>query len=99
MSTFKFTVPPLSSPPKPNISLHSPAASKSSSQTQLLSSISSLASTVSHPQPPTLVSDTKEQPYQAHDPRKDSKKTDFKKVKPTTMSWTQTLIFLTRTTS
>ncbi|GFU10863.1 hypothetical protein TNCV_3278771 [Trichonephila clavipes] len=49
-------LPPLSSPPKPNISLYSPAASKlSSSQTQLLPSISSIAPTVSHPQPPTLV--------------------------------------------
>ncbi|GFU00024.1 putative RNA-directed DNA polymerase from transposon X-element [Trichonephila clavipes] len=40
--------------------------------------------TVSHPQLPTLVSDTKEQPSQAHGPRKDSKKTDLKKIKPNT---------------
>ncbi|GFW69751.1 DDE_3 domain-containing protein [Trichonephila clavipes] len=78
-------LPPLSSPTKPNISMFSPAASKlSSSKTQLLPSIFSIGPTVSHPQLPTLVSDTKEQPSQAHGPRKDSKKTDLKKIKPTT---------------
>ncbi|GFY11801.1 uncharacterized protein TNCV_1529931 [Trichonephila clavipes] len=78
-------LPPLPSPTKPNISLFSPAASKSSSsQTQLLPSISSIGTTVSHPQLPTLVSDTKEHPSQAHGPRKDSKKTNLKKIKPTT---------------
>ncbi|GFW36010.1 uncharacterized protein TNCV_4928741 [Trichonephila clavipes] len=66
-------LPPLSSPPKPNISLFSPAVTTSSlTQAQLL------PSTVSDPQPPIPVSDakekTKEQPSQAHDPRKDSKK-------------------------
>ncbi|GFU31117.1 hypothetical protein TNCV_2193141 [Trichonephila clavipes] len=76
---------PLSSPTKPNISLFSPAASKSSSsQTQLLPPISSIGPKVSHPQLPTLVSDTKEQPSQARGSRKDSKKTDLKKIKPTT---------------
>ncbi|GFU73451.1 uncharacterized protein TNCV_3675981 [Trichonephila clavipes] len=82
-------LPPLSSPTKPNISLYFPAVTKSSSsQAQLLPSISSITPIVSHPQAPTLLSDTKEnikeQPSQAHCPRKVSKKTDLKKVKPTT---------------
>ncbi|GFT52039.1 hypothetical protein TNCV_4999271 [Trichonephila clavipes] len=85
MKTTKIKCPPLnllpqlSSPPKPNISLYSPDASKA----QLLPSISSIAPTVSHPQPPTLVSDTKEQPSQAYGLRKNSKKTHLKKIKPT----------------
>ncbi|GFW06247.1 uncharacterized protein TNCV_37221 [Trichonephila clavipes] len=86
---------PLSSPPKPNISLYSPAVTKSSSsQAQLLPSISSMASTISDPQPPTPMSlslsdakeKTKEQPSQAHGHRKDSKKIDLQNIKPTTNS-------------
>ncbi|GFY42731.1 hypothetical protein TNIN_6931 [Trichonephila inaurata madagascariensis] len=47
-----------------------------------------LPSTVSVPRPPTPISDakkkTKEQPSQAHGPRKDGKKTDLKNIKPST---------------
>ncbi|GFV84996.1 uncharacterized protein TNCV_838701 [Trichonephila clavipes] len=77
-------LPPLSSPTKQNILHYSPAVTKaSSSHPQLLPTISSITSTVS----PAILSDAKEnfkeQPSQAHCPRKISKKTDLKKVKPT----------------
>ncbi|GFT78955.1 putative RNA-directed DNA polymerase from transposon X-element [Trichonephila clavipes] len=78
-------LPLLLSSTKPNNSLSSPTVTKSSSsQVQLLPSSSSITPTVS----PTVLSDAKEnikqQPSQAHCHRKYSKKTDFKKVKPTT---------------
>ncbi|GFW49936.1 putative RNA-directed DNA polymerase from transposon X-element [Trichonephila clavipes] len=81
-------LPSLSSPPQPNASQCSPAVTTSSStQAQLLPSISSIASILPDPQPPTPVSDakekTKEQPSQAHGPRKDGKKTDLKHCSPT----------------
>ncbi|GFW20559.1 uncharacterized protein TNCV_1047841 [Trichonephila clavipes] len=72
-------LPPLSSSTKQNISLSSPAVTKSSSsQVQLLPFISSKTSTISAPQPPTPMSNAKEnikeQPSQTHCPRKVSKK-------------------------
>ncbi|GFW42701.1 hypothetical protein TNCV_472911 [Trichonephila clavipes] len=83
-------LPPLSSSTKQNISLSFPAVTKSSSsQVQLLPSISSITSTVS----PTILSlslsdakeNIKEQPSEAHYSQKlAKKKTDLKKVKPTT---------------
>ncbi|GFU24087.1 uncharacterized protein TNCV_2006831 [Trichonephila clavipes] len=81
-------LPPLSSPPKPNISFSSPTVTKSSSsQAQLLPSISSITPTVS----PTILSlslsDAKEnikQPSQLHRSRKDSKTIDLLSKKPTT---------------
>ncbi|GFY05290.1 putative RNA-directed DNA polymerase from transposon BS [Trichonephila clavipes] len=50
---------PLSYPPKPNVSQSTPAVitSSSSTQAQLLPSPSSIAATVSEPQPPTPLSD------------------------------------------
>ncbi|GFX75101.1 uncharacterized protein TNCV_3170291 [Trichonephila clavipes] len=47
---------PLSSKPRPNISLGSTAVTTSSTQAQLLTFISSKASTISDPQPPTPMS-------------------------------------------
>ncbi|GFY41873.1 hypothetical protein TNIN_194461 [Trichonephila inaurata madagascariensis] len=62
--------------------LSSAVTTSSSTQAQLLTSISSIASTVSDPQPPTPVSDakekTKEHSSQAHGPQKDGKKTNLK---------------------
>ncbi|GFV81459.1 putative RNA-directed DNA polymerase from transposon X-element [Trichonephila clavipes] len=71
---------------------HIPTAvtTSSSAQTQLLPSISSKTSTISNPQPPTPMSETKgkikEQPSLLHRPRKDNKKIDFLlSIKPTTI--------------
>ncbi|GFU46753.1 hypothetical protein TNCV_4684031 [Trichonephila clavipes] len=76
---------PLSSKQRPNISTAN--ITSSSAQTKLLPSISSKTSTTSDPQPPTPMSEAKEnikeQPCQAHGPRKNPKKTDLKNVKPT----------------
>ncbi|GFY02254.1 uncharacterized protein TNCV_3501371 [Trichonephila clavipes] len=67
---------PLSSKQRPNISTVN--TTSSSAQTQLLPSISSKTSTTSDPQPPTPISEAKEnikeQPCQAHGPRKNRKK-------------------------
>ncbi|GFW30444.1 uncharacterized protein TNCV_453821 [Trichonephila clavipes] len=78
---------PLSSKQRTNI----PTAitTSSSAQTQLLPSISSKKSTISNPQPPTPMSETKgkikEQPSPLHRPRKDNKKIDLLSIKPTTI--------------
>ncbi|GFT99259.1 hypothetical protein TNCV_73571 [Trichonephila clavipes] len=89
MSTFKFTATTFIFYQTKYISFSSPAVTKSSSsQVQLLPSISSITSTIS----PTILylslshakENIKEKPSQAHCPRKISKITDLKKVKPTT---------------
>ncbi|GFW02951.1 hypothetical protein TNCV_683771 [Trichonephila clavipes] len=67
---------------------HIPTAvtTSSSTQTQLLPSISSKTSTTSDPQPPTPISKTKgkikEQPSPLHRPRKDNIKIDLMRIKP-----------------
>ncbi|GFT62675.1 RNA-directed DNA polymerase from mobile element jockey [Trichonephila clavipes] len=74
---------PLSSKQRTNIP--SAITTSSSAQTQLLPSISSKTSTISNPQPPTPMSETKgkikEQPSPLHRPRKDNKKNRLIKYK------------------
>ncbi|GFT35330.1 putative RNA-directed DNA polymerase from transposon X-element [Trichonephila clavipes] len=84
MSTFKFTATTFISYETKYFTVCSCFFQIILIQTQLLPSISSIVPTVSHLQLPTLVSDTKEQPSKARGPRKNSKKTDLKKIKPTT---------------
>ncbi|GFU17762.1 putative RNA-directed DNA polymerase from transposon X-element [Trichonephila clavipes] len=76
---------PLSSKQRTNIP--TTINTSSSTQTQLLPSISSKKSTISNPQPPTPMSKTKgkfkEQPSQLHRPRKDNKTIDLLSIKPT----------------
>ncbi|GFT35356.1 hypothetical protein TNCV_274821 [Trichonephila clavipes] len=66
---------PLSSKQRPNIP--TAVTTSSSAQAQLLPSISSKTSTISNPQPPTPMSETKgkikEQPSPVHRPRKEEK--------------------------
>ncbi|GFV74720.1 putative RNA-directed DNA polymerase from transposon BS [Trichonephila clavipes] len=77
---------PISSKQRPNIPTG--VTTSSSTQTQLLPSISSKTFTISNPQPPTPMSETKgkikEQPSPVHRPQKDSKKIYLIIVKPTT---------------
>ncbi|GFS83492.1 uncharacterized protein TNCV_66381 [Trichonephila clavipes] len=77
---------PLSSKQRTNIP--TAVTTSSSTQAQLLPSIYSKTSTISNPQPPTRMSETKgkikEQPSPVHRSRKDSKKIDLMSVKPTT---------------
>ncbi|GFU05295.1 hypothetical protein TNCV_964771 [Trichonephila clavipes] len=86
MSTFKITCTTIIQTKTKYI--YCANTTSSSAQTKLLPSISSKTSTTSDPQPPTPMSEAKEnikeQPCQAHGPRKNPKKTDLKNVKPTT---------------
>ncbi|GFW86828.1 putative RNA-directed DNA polymerase from transposon X-element [Trichonephila clavipes] len=86
MSTFKITCTTII---QTKTNIPTAVTTSSSAHTQLLPSISSKTSTISNPQPPTPMSETKgeikEQPSPLHRPRKDNKKIDLMSVKTTTI--------------